>query len=91
MGTKNISLPPDLEAYVDGKVASGEYAHASEVIRHGIRLMMHEEADKLEWLRAEIQKGIDDFERGDFLPHDEAFREVERVGRALLKSRRQNA
>ena len=24
MGTKNISLPEDLEAYVDAKVASGE-------------------------------------------------------------------
>lgn len=57
MGTKNISLPPELEAYIDAKVASGEYAHASEVVREGLRLLMEEEASKLEWLRAAIAEG----------------------------------
>jgi antitoxin ParD1/3/4 len=57
MGTKNISLPPELEAYIEAKVASGEYAHASEVVRDGIRLLMQEEASKLEWLRNAIAEG----------------------------------
>ncbi len=57
MGTKNISLPTELEAYVDAKVASGEYAHASEVVRDGLRLLMQEEARKLEWLRNAIAEG----------------------------------
>lgn len=57
MGTKNISLPTELEAYVDAKVASGEYAHASEVVRDGLRLLMQEEARKLEWLRNAIADG----------------------------------
>ncbi|MGB6517089.1 MAG: type II toxin-antitoxin system ParD family antitoxin [Candidatus Cybelea sp.] len=57
MGTKNISLPTELEAYVDAKVASGEYAHASEVVRDGLRLLMLEEARKLEWLRNAIAEG----------------------------------
>jgi antitoxin ParD1/3/4 len=54
MGTKNISLPKELEAYIDAKVASGEYAHASEVVRDGVRLLMQEEARKLEWLRSAL-------------------------------------
>jgi putative addiction module CopG family antidote len=56
MGTKNISLPKELEAYINAKVASGEYAHASEVVRDGVRLLMQEEARKLEWLREAIAK-----------------------------------
>jgi len=48
MGTKNISLPEELENYIDAKVASGEYAHASEVVREGVRMMMNAEATKLE-------------------------------------------
>lgn len=58
MGTKNISLPPDLEAFVEAKVASGEYAHFSEVVRHGLRLLIKRDAEKLEWLRNAIAEGI---------------------------------
>lgn len=64
MGAKNISLPQELEAYIDAKVTSGEYAHASEVVRDGLRLMMEEEAGKLEWLRAAIAEGEADIEAG---------------------------
>lgn len=64
MGTKNISLPKELEAYVDAKVASGQYAHASEVVRDGIRLLMKEEAEKLEWLRNAIAIGEADIAAG---------------------------
>lgn len=88
MGTKNISLPRELEEYVDAKVLSGEYAHASEVVRDGLRLMMREEAEKLEWLRAAIAEGMADVERGDVVPAEEAWEEIRTRGRALLKARR---
>jgi antitoxin ParD1/3/4 len=64
MGTKNISLPKELEAYIDAKVESGQYAHASEVVREGIRLLMKEEAEKLEWLRNAIALGEADIAAG---------------------------
>ncbi|MGB9651700.1 MAG: type II toxin-antitoxin system ParD family antitoxin, partial [Candidatus Cybelea sp.] len=64
MGTKNISLPTELEAYVDAKVASGEYAHASEVVRDGLRLLMQEEARKLEWLRNAVAEGEESIAAG---------------------------
>jgi antitoxin ParD1/3/4 len=86
MGTKNISLPPELEEYVAAKVASGEYAHASEVVREGLRLMMREEAEKLEWLRNAITEGLASPVLD--LSGDEVIADVKRRGRELLKTRR---
>jgi antitoxin ParD1/3/4 len=68
----NVSLTPQLEKLVREKVESGMYNNASEVIREGLRLM--EERDrKLAWLRAEIQKGIDEVAAGKFVEVDDDF------------------
>ncbi|HEY9180098.1 MAG TPA: type II toxin-antitoxin system ParD family antitoxin [Candidatus Baltobacteraceae bacterium] len=88
MGTKNISLPPELEKYVDAKVASGEYAHASEVVRDAIRLLMQREAEKIEWLRNAIQEGIVAVERGDVYTEEEVFDYLDRETRAWLKDKK---
>ena len=88
MGTKNISLPRELEESIDAKVSSVAYAHASEVVRDGLRLMMREEAEKLEWLRAAIAEGIAAADRGDYIPGDRIVEEVRKLGRARLKARR---
>ncbi len=63
----HISLTDRLEAWVREKVESGLYNNASEVIREALRTQMRAEAtreEKLEALRAEIQKGLDDVEAG---------------------------
>ena len=63
----HISLTDRLEAWVREKVDSGLYNNASEVIREALRTQMRTEQtreEKLEALRAEIQKGIDDVEAG---------------------------
>ena len=57
----NISLNPHFEELVKGKVESGLYSSASEVMREALHLL--EERDRLrdlrlEELRCEIQKGI---------------------------------
>lgn len=88
MGTKNISLPAEMEQYIDAKVASGEYAHASEVVRDGVRLLMKQEAEKLEWLRNAIQEGLDSAERGELYTEEEVFDNIERRTREWLKARR---
>ena len=36
--SKNVSLTPQLEAFVDDQIASGRYQTASEVVRAGSRL-----------------------------------------------------
>lgn len=91
MGTKNISLPEELEAYIDAKVASGEYAHASEVVRDGIRLMMEEEASKLEWLRNAIAEGEADIRAGRTLSSAELRAELARRRTARSASQREAA
>jgi antitoxin ParD1/3/4 len=63
----HISLTERLEAWVREKVESGLYNNASEVIREALRTQMRIEQtreEKLEALRAEIQKGLDDIEAG---------------------------
>lgn len=91
MATKNVSLPAELEEYIDAKVASGEYAHASEVVRDGVRLLMSQEAEKLEWLRAALAEGMADLEAGRTIPSHKVLKEVERGGRAMVEARRKRA
>ena len=78
----NISLTPHLEELVKGKVDSGLYTSASEVMRDALRLL--EERDqlralRLEELRREIQKGIDS---GEATPLD--IEEIKARGRKQL-------
>lgn len=37
--TRNVSLPPHLDEFVNGLVATGRYQTASEVVRDGLRLL----------------------------------------------------
>ncbi len=58
----NINLTPQLEEFVQGKVATGQYNNVSEVLREALRLLMQQEEErsaKLAWLRTAIQQGID--------------------------------
>ncbi len=58
----NISLTPHLEDLVKGKVESGFYNSASEVMREALRLLVERDQLRdlrLEELRREIRKGID--------------------------------
>lgn len=92
MGTKNISFTEELEKYIDAKVASGEYAHASEVVRDGVRLLMHTEAERLEWLKDAIAVGMASAETEDLIELDEAFLEgVKARGLAYLRAREKMA
>ena len=41
--TRNVSLTPELEAFIDERVATGRYRSASEVVRAGLRLLVEDE------------------------------------------------
>jgi antitoxin ParD1/3/4 len=69
MPTRNISLTPEQDAFVDEVVKSGDYQNASEAMRDALRALQQrrrEDALKLERLRALIDEGIDDLENGRF-------------------------
>jgi putative addiction module CopG family antidote len=91
MGTKNISLPQELEAYIDAKVASGEYAHASEVVRDAIRLLMRQEAEKLKWLRTEIAKGEADIAASRILTSQQVTDRLAKDREAWLADRNKSS
>jgi antitoxin ParD1/3/4 len=65
----SYSLGTHLEGFIQAQIASGRYGNASEVVRAALRMLEeHEEGrplramlreEKLAWLKAEIQKGVD--------------------------------
>jgi antitoxin ParD1/3/4 len=75
MPTRNISLTPEQDDFVERVVKSGEYQNASEAVRDAIRVLQQrrrEDALKLKALRMQIKAGADDLKRGDFVEIDEA-------------------
>ena len=64
----NVSLTPELEAYVETKVESGRYTSASEVVREALRLLEETEASRAEQLaefNRELAIRLAALDRGD--------------------------
>ncbi|MCI0491205.1 MAG: type II toxin-antitoxin system ParD family antitoxin [Blastocatellia bacterium] len=75
----DISLTPEMEELINEKVKSGMYASASEVIRDGLRLLQEQDelhGIKLETLKREIEKGIEELDRGEGIPGEQVFAEM---------------
>ena len=81
----NVSLTPELEAFVERAVTSGRYGTASEAVREGLRLLEEREAAFLA-LRLEIQRGMDSPVAGDLDPSFAAA--VKQRGRERLRQLR---
>jgi len=67
--TRNVSLTPEQDAFVERVVKAGEYQNASEAIRDALRVLQQrrrEGALRLKALRMQIKAGVDALERGDF-------------------------
>ena len=67
MPTMNVSLTTRLADFIEGEVAGGDYATASDVVGDALRLLEREkevEQEKLEILRREIDIGIADADAG---------------------------
>jgi len=41
--TRNVSLTPEIEAFIAGRIASGRFRNASEVVRAALRLLEEDE------------------------------------------------
>ncbi|MCW5760512.1 MAG: type II toxin-antitoxin system ParD family antitoxin, partial [Phenylobacterium sp.] len=82
---RTFSLAEEQAEYIDAKVASGDYASASEVVRDGLRALKERDAAIERWLREEVAPEYDammaDPSRG--IPVEQAFAEI----RARLEAR----
>lgn len=66
--TMHINLSSEMESFIKGKVASGFYGNATEVIRDAIRRMQAEE-DRVRAWRAAVQQGDTELDRGEGVPY----------------------
>jgi antitoxin ParD1/3/4 len=69
MPTRNISLTPEQDAFIDEMLKAGEYRNASEALRDAIRALQQrrtEEALKLDKLRLLIKRGVAALDQGDY-------------------------
>ena len=89
--TLNVSLTPELERFVNERVASGRYQTASEVIRDALRLLEerhHEREAALAEVRRKIAEGIEAADLGDLHDPEEVFAELRQ---RLTKRRKKSA
>jgi antitoxin ParD1/3/4 len=66
--TMHVNLSSEMENYIKGKVATGFYGNATEVIRDAIRRMQAEELRQQAW-KAAIKAGDDELDRGEGAPY----------------------
>jgi antitoxin ParD1/3/4 len=66
MASTSLTLSAHWDAFIDGEVASGRYASASEVVRAALR-ELEDKGKRLEALRAHLADGADQAASGTFV------------------------
>jgi antitoxin ParD1/3/4 len=82
----NVSLTPELEKFVAGKVESGLYNNASEVIREGLRLLKEHDEVRLKW-REQIERGWIQAQAGQVVDGSKAMRDARARLKTMAKKR----
>jgi antitoxin ParD1/3/4 len=74
----NIVLDQDQLAFIDAKIATGNYGNASEVVRAGLFALADRDAHVETWLRTEVASTFDlSLENpNDVVSIDDAFAQV---------------
>lgn len=70
MTAHTIELPEEQVRFIRDAIAAGRFHNESEVVQTALRLLERDEQEyreNLEELRAEVQKGIDAVEAGDYI------------------------
>ena len=86
----NVSLTPELEKFVHGRVSSGRYQTASEVVREGLRLLERQEMDREEAfaaLKKKLQRAAAQAESGDLMDGETFFKEFRARSERIRKER----
>jgi len=87
--TVNISLTPELDAFLQARVNSGRYQTTSEVVREALRLLERQEQERdyaFQQLKAKLEQGAAEAERGELLYGDKVFVEL----REMIEERRRS-
>ncbi|WP_413990180.1 type II toxin-antitoxin system ParD family antitoxin [Labrys okinawensis] len=84
----SITLPHDMLDMVKEKVASGEYASESEVIRDGLRSLRARDEAVEKWLVEQVNAAYDDYMKNpdDVISADEVFAELRTYHAAQVTS-----
>jgi antitoxin ParD1/3/4 len=85
--TVNISITPELDTFLQNRVESGRYQTTSEVVREALRLLERHEQEREEafhQLKAKLERGAGQAERGELIDGDEVFDEL----REMIEERR---
>ena len=72
--TVNVSLTPELDAFLQSRVKSGRYQTTSEVVREALRLLEQKESEReatLKQLKKKLARGAAQAKRGELLDGDE--------------------
>ncbi|WP_350335245.1 type II toxin-antitoxin system ParD family antitoxin [Coralliovum pocilloporae] len=62
---RTVSLTSENAAFIDGKVKSGGYANASEVVRAGLRALQERDEAVERWLLREVAPTYDAVKSGE--------------------------
>ena len=84
----NVSLTPELEKFVTGKVQAGRYNSASEVVREALRLLEEHEqtrAAQLAEFNKELGRRLASLDRGEHIDPAEARERLRRKSAARRK------
>lgn len=87
--TRNIAFTAHLDDFVQGKIESGGYQSASEVVRESLRLMEQVERERqhaLSDVREKIRIGYEQVRRGETVDPDEVLAEIKAMSKAARKS-----
>ncbi len=84
----SISLPSDLQTFVDQLVATGAYSSPEAVMREAMERLRNDQA-RFDQLKASFDEAVAELERGEGKPLD--FAEIKRKVREQSKLREQAA
>jgi len=71
----HVSLPPDLENFVDDQIQRGSFDSPAAVICEGLGLLRERER-QLADLRAKLREGAEQLKRGEGIPAEKIFAEL---------------
>lgn len=87
--TVNVSITPELQAFLKSRVDSGRYQTTSEVVREALRLLERQEQEQeqdaeFHQLKAKLERGAAEAERAELFDGEQVFDEL----REMIEERR---